>query len=795
MQNATATLYCPNPACQAPNSEGYKFCQTCRTPLPKRYLWAVGKGVEAYRPGDLLAGRYLLKRNRVLLDTHPGLLPDPIVEIPHSIEPYLRLSPYRLHVPQVYGLVPHGSRRSSGEIILLEAAPIYSDGVGSSQGETIPAPLDQPPALPGQLMPELANVWRQSSALRQITWLWQIAQLWDPLTSEGAAATLLTPSLVRVEGSLLRLLELRLDPPTPPTLLHLGQRWQPLVQAARPELKGFLEKVCQGIGRGQITTIDQLLPFLDRGLAVCGQAQSRQFSIATRTDQGPSRQRNEDACYPPSGSVLSATLPSGPPATDPVPRPLVIVCDGIGGHEGGDVASNLAIEAIQHQVSQLPPAPPALDPAMLTTHLKQAACNANDLISQRNDLEQRQERQRMGTTLVMSLIGGHECYITHVGDSRAYRITRTGCHQITLDDDVASREVRLGYSVYRDALQQAASGSLVQALGMSGSDLLHPTVQRFVLDEDCLFLLCSDGLSDHDRVEEVWENELLPILLGKVDVATIAERLVTIANTHNGHDNVTVGLIHCRVTETGTVSVPALMAQLEAPPPAPATATAPPPGVTPSPLPPPPTPLKTQVISPRSSASPLRLVFSLLVIAGLVGALAYVLAPRFGLWTGSLSQQPEASPSPVNPPSPPPSPSLPRGALIQLLPNPAEAPASPLLLSQPQEQNQPTTIKGMVPVGSVVQIVTKLESPGEGDWLQVKVCSVPPGVSPASTQPTSKPTPSPTSPPSPNPSPTPESTQNLPLRSLEPGETGWILEQKISPLVSPNLPQGRGACR
>ncbi|NJK53346.1 MAG: hypothetical protein HC936_12005 [Leptolyngbyaceae cyanobacterium SU_3_3] len=128
-----------------------------------------------------------------------------------------------------------------------------------------------------------------------------------------------------------------------------------------------------------------------------------------------------------------------------------------------------------------------LDSATLIHGLERATLAANDAISERNDQEQRHERQRMGTTLVMGLAHAHEFYLTHVGDSRAYRITRTGCDQVTLDDDVASREVRLGYALYRDALQQPASGALVQALGMGNSSFLHPTVQRFVVDEDCVF--------------------------------------------------------------------------------------------------------------------------------------------------------------------------------------------------------------------------------------------------------------------------------------------------------------------
>ncbi|WP_293109718.1 PP2C family serine/threonine-protein phosphatase, partial [Moorena sp. SIO3I6] len=166
-----------------------------------------------------------------------------------------------------------------------------------------------------------------------------------------------------------------------------------------------------------------------------------------------------------------------------------------------------------------------------------------------------------GTTLVMARTHAHEIYITHVGDSRIYWVSRHGCHQVTLDDDLATREVRLGYTLYRHALQQPTSGALVQALGMGSSTTLHPTVQRLVLDEDCVFLLCSDGLSDNDRVEQYWETEILPILDGQIDIKKAAERIIELANTKNGHDNVTVGLIYCQVTP----SQPSMPIQLSPP--------------------------------------------------------------------------------------------------------------------------------------------------------------------------------------------------------------------------------------
>ncbi|MBD2598615.1 protein phosphatase 2C domain-containing protein [Nostoc spongiaeforme FACHB-130] len=524
MENDAATLYCPNELCQAANPLTHKFCQRCSTPLPKRYLWVVGDVLNVGSPGEILADRYLVLNKSVVLDTKPGLLPHGLeTENLEAIRAYLRLIPYRLHIPQVYGVLSFKDGRSRKEILLLEKPPLFTEPTTDAQL---------------RLCPQLTTAWRNATSIRQLNWLWQLAHLWQPLVSEGVASSLLEAHLLRVEGPLVRLLELRFDTATP-TLSDLGEFWQQLLPDTKPVIAEFVNQVSNYLIHGEINSAEVLISVLDRGLAELGELQSPKIKIITKTDTGPKRQRNEDACYPPSGTMLSKP----PQATA-----LAIVCDGIGGHEGGNVASNLAIDTIQQQVQQLTKVPyNHIDPSLLLADLEQAVAVANDKISQRNDSENRQGRKRMGTTLVMALPVAHEMYITHVGDSRAYWITRDGCYQVTLDDDVASREVRLGYAIYREAVQQSGSGSLVQALGMSSSTALHPTAQRFILDEDAVFLLTSDGLSDFDRVEEYWETEILPILTEETDLVTVADKLLEIANTKNGHDNVTIALVHYQV--------------------------------------------------------------------------------------------------------------------------------------------------------------------------------------------------------------------------------------------------------
>ncbi|KST62012.1 PP2C family protein-serine/threonine phosphatase [Mastigocoleus testarum] len=485
----------------------------------------MGNEVNLGKPGDIIADRYLVVAKSVLLDRIPSLaVQAPAVEKLEFIKPYLKLIPFRLQVPQVYGLLPLRRGGVTQDVLLLENPPVFPK---------IDSDLEV------SLREELTKAWGGATSMRQLNWLWQIANIWQPLASEGVASTLMETHLMRVEGPILRLLELRQDEDIV-TLAQLGEFWRSrLLPFARNAIAEFLGEICHLLIDGEVKSGEQLILLLDRGLKKVGNSQSLKIRIATQTDTGPSRQRNEDACYPSSKGILSK-----PPES----KAMGIVCDGIGGHEGGNVASNLAIKTIEQELQQLNRfSDEDIEPGILLGDLEKAVAVANDKISERNDNENRQGRKRMGTTLVMALPIGHELYVTHVGDSRAYWITRYGCYQVTLDDDVASREVRLGYAVYRDALKQVASGSLVQALGMSPSLSLHPTVQRFVLDEDGIFLLCSDGLSDFDRVEQHWETEILPVLSGKQDLATATNKLVEIANVENGHDNVTIALLHYKV--------------------------------------------------------------------------------------------------------------------------------------------------------------------------------------------------------------------------------------------------------
>ncbi|NJM75267.1 MAG: SpoIIE family protein phosphatase [Acaryochloridaceae cyanobacterium RU_4_10] len=528
MQQALPVIYCPNLKCRTANREGDRLCKQCGTSLPQRYLWVVGTDSTAYPAGNPLLDRYLFRGPQVVIDTQPGIPLASSFDITDDIQPYLKLFPFRLHLPQVYSLLTVESPTGSVPLVLLEGVPL-------APGDFFQTDASEESSFQSIAVAEVfADAWKKSLPLRQVNWLWQMAQLWTPLKQEGVAMSLVNPNLLRVEGPLLRLLSLELDAGKSPSLADLGRFWAKWCLPHLDRWRPRFGDLCDRMMEGQFKTIDPLLDELEAWLKAVRVSHPITMDIATRTDSGPIREHNEDACFPPHGTV-----------TQNLTQGLAIVCDGVGGHAGGEVASAIAISVLTAHLQYMPLE--EMTPEGIMLELSTAVGLANDLISQQNDQENRHDRDRMGTTVVMALAKEHDLYLSNLGDSRAYMITEKGCYQLTTDDDIATREVRLGYLPYREALRQPGAGSLIQALGMVPSSMLRPSTLRVLLDSDCLILLCSDGLSDFERVDTLWREDLLPLLSGQSDLAETSKTLIELANRLNGHDNVTIGLVHCHV--------------------------------------------------------------------------------------------------------------------------------------------------------------------------------------------------------------------------------------------------------
>ncbi|MFW6264206.1 MAG: protein phosphatase 2C domain-containing protein [Cyanobacteriota bacterium] len=507
----------------------------------KPYLWATGAAATQLSTVDqLVQDRFRIVAPNIVQDTLPKELPPIPEDLPPVIFPYLELFPYRLHLPEVYGICQLGEE----QLILLDNAPIDRHG---------------------NLYPSLEEAWTNATALRQVYWLWQIVELWTPLKHLGVASSLLVSENLRVEGWRVRLRELYSESTESEDipiakLAQLGEMWAGLTRTAKRAISSQLEAIATQL-KNETATLFQISTDLNQLLLEQAAQQSLRLEVASGTDAGPRQQHNEDSHFP----TLADLAPQDPPSDNPLTNHLMMICDGIGGHDGGEVASQLAISSIKLQMRGLL-AEIAEDPEIMVSDLveEQIAASirvANNLICSRNDEQGRESRRRMATTLVMALQlpqqiqteqngrgNSHELYIAHVGDSRAYWLTPNYCHQLTVDHDVATREVRLARNLYSEALHRPDAGGLTQALGVKDSEALRPTVQRFIIDEDGLLLLCSDGLSDYGLLEQYWRDISPNVMKGKMTLEEGVQKLIELANDKNGHDNTTVVLGYFQVS-------------------------------------------------------------------------------------------------------------------------------------------------------------------------------------------------------------------------------------------------------
>jgi protein phosphatase len=544
MKVSTPSVQCPNPACLFPeNPLGEQRCSQCKTQLVHRYLWAVGETLGRVPRGTLMGDRYLVAAPHIWLDTQPALTPDASATLPDETIPYLKLYSYHLHIPTVYGFCQQGAVKDW--VLLLDNVPLNENG---------------------QLYPAIANHWEQVTAVRQIYWLWQMLELWTPLQRLGVAASLLNPENIRVEGWRIRLRELIPDNSAnsarsqpSPHLADLATLWQGWLNGVQMQIMQPLQQIYERMRTtvASESTIAEVTTMLNQLMLEQAARLPLKIKVAGGTTTGPQRAHNEDACYP-------LTVDSQLQKHDPLVPNLAIICDGIGGHAGGEVASQMAVRSLQLQIlamlSEVAEQPELTPPEIVIQQLEAVIRVVNNLIAEQNNAQGREARQRMGTTVVLALQlpqhlttpsgsgNTHELYLAHVGDSRAYWLTPQHCHLLTLDDDVAVREACMGRSLYWEALRRTDAAALTQALGTRDGELLRPTVRRFLIEEDGILLLCSDGLSDGDRIPKNWKEATIQVMEDRASLPEAVQYWLNLANERNGHDNASVVLMHCQIS-------------------------------------------------------------------------------------------------------------------------------------------------------------------------------------------------------------------------------------------------------
>lgn len=259
---------------------------------------------------------------------------------------------------------------------------------------------------------------------------------------------------------------------------------------------------------------------------------------AGRTDIGRQRDHNED-CFYVQTEVQKMESPQGRTVSA---KGLYILCDGMGGHASGEVASRLAVDTLQKYFQanwhdKLP------DEATIRAGIEAA----NQAIFDRNQENSSFGSGRMGTTLLLMLLQDTQVAIAHVGDSRLYQFSRRrGLEQITVDHEVGQREIQRGVEP-AIAYARPDAYQLTQALGPRDVNFINPDVKYLELNEDMLLLLCSDGLTDNDFLELHYQGLLEPVLSHQTELDQGLSRLIGQANQFNGHDNITTVVIRVRV--------------------------------------------------------------------------------------------------------------------------------------------------------------------------------------------------------------------------------------------------------
>jgi protein phosphatase len=251
------------------------------------------------------------------------------------------------------------------------------------------------------------------------------------------------------------------------------------------------------------------------------QRQAFEIAAGVQTDKGCVREINED-----SGRFVN---PSDP-AQLKERGALLIVADGMGGHSAGEVASAMAVDIISRLYYETKGSPLAA--------LKHAVEEANRQINAAAAADE--SKHGMGTTCTALALCGDEALAAHVGDSRLYMMRGGQFYQLTEDHSAVTEMVKLGLITKEQARTHEDKNVILRALGTS-PEVEVSTLEPFRLNAGDRYLLCSDGLYDLVR-----DEEMAGILAETVDIHAAGERLIALAKERGGHDNITVGIINIK---------------------------------------------------------------------------------------------------------------------------------------------------------------------------------------------------------------------------------------------------------
>lgn len=238
--------------------------------------------------------------------------------------------------------------------------------------------------------------------------------------------------------------------------------------------------------------------------------------IVAKTDKGNVRDSNQDAYA--VGEFSDEVVWS-------------VVCDGMGGAAGGNIASSLAVKVISDKINAS--YREKMRDASIKNMLDSALVAAN--IEVYDFAEAQHELKGMGTTVVCAIVRDNQAYIAHAGDSRAYIINSGGIRQITTDHSMVQDLLAKGKITFEEAEHHPNKNIITRAVGVEKN--IKIDFEQVDLNDDDTLLLCTDGLSNYVSNKEMIE------LMSDGKHYAFADRLVQKANSNGGGDNITVVII------------------------------------------------------------------------------------------------------------------------------------------------------------------------------------------------------------------------------------------------------------
>ncbi len=233
--------------------------------------------------------------------------------------------------------------------------------------------------------------------------------------------------------------------------------------------------------------------------------------IYSKIDIGKGRTHNQDAFF--AGEISQDIA-------------FAVVCDGMGGANAGDIASQTAVKTISEYI--INSYRRKITIRDFVKILKNAIISANitlyDMASKNDELK------GMGTTVVVAVIKDNEVAIAHVGDSRIYLINDE-ITQITRDHSVVQTLIESGELSPEDAALHPRKNVITRALGVE-EDVAVDTAE-LVLQENETLLLCTDGLTNFAKIDDILKT------FKENDIALVPEKLIELANAGGGGDNIT----------------------------------------------------------------------------------------------------------------------------------------------------------------------------------------------------------------------------------------------------------------